>query len=122
MSLAGLLVANMRVGGKGVWWGLLGTHGCAADMFLIVGGIALAGTGLTFSVIGLVGNAIRRKRPLVVVAAAALLISIASLVSGAANYVEYLPMYEAYQEAMETDAQQESELRSSSPTSQRATP
>jgi hypothetical protein len=42
LSLVGLLVMKVRVGGQGVGWILLGVYGVAADMYLIVGGIALA--------------------------------------------------------------------------------
>ena len=96
---------NARVGGHGGWWVVLGTYGVYADMCLIWAGVALAGGGLVFSIIGLIGNVVRRRGALAIVAAIALAVSVLSLACGAACYDKYLPMYEKFREAMELRGQ-----------------
>ena len=76
-------------------------------MNIRVGGMALVGVGLVFSIIGLIGNAVRRKRPLIIVAEIAVLVGFFALVCGAVNYDRYLPTYTLFKEAMEVKAQQD---------------
>ena len=123
LGAAGIVVMNLRVGGKGIWWIVLGIHGIRADMALIETGLTMAILGLILSVWGLVVT-VRWKSGAGVLCSVATLIALVGLIMGVPLYGNCLSMYRAYREGMRIMEEQRKGLdgASSSPASTPTTP
>lgn len=113
-GIAGLVVMNIRVGGRGWGWLLLGVYGYFADMTLIVVGFSLAVLGLVLSIWGLIVT-IRWRSGVHALCATGLAISLGAVLLGNHLCEAYLPKYQAAEKALRTMNEQQEEL--SAPTS-----
>ena len=111
-GIVGLVVMNIRVGGKGWGWLLLGVYGYFADMALIEVGIGLAGLGLVLSIWGLIVT-IRWRSGVHALCVTGLVISLGAVLLGNHLYADYLPKYQAAEKALRTMDEQQEELSAS---------